>query len=234
MPDQRFVEAVLDPSLIPAVYDGCDQWCDYCPLTARCLAFRCRPPGGSPSDIHHDIAQAMYESMRELKARHEAQGTAVPGALDWLLRHDSRETVKFVPVDDPLERLGRRYVMLAASYLVSRRDVSLDVPRRPDGPTPLDVVIRFHMLIAAKIYRAVIAASQAARAADGGAARDASLSAKVALLCADRSDEALSVLALDDEDPQVGHLRQHLRRVIRELEGRFPSARGTVRPGFDE
>jgi hypothetical protein len=234
MPDQRFVEAVLDPTLIPQVYDGCDQWCDYCPLTARCLAFRCRPAGGSSGDIYHDVAEAMYESMRELKTKHEAQGTAVPDVLEWLLRHDPRETATIVPVDDPLERLGRRYVMLTAAYLVSRRDISLEVPWRPGGATPLDVVIRFHMLIAAKIYRAVIAASQAARAADGGAARDASLSAKVALLCADRSDEALSVLALDDEDPRVGHLRQHLRRMIRELEGRFPSARGTVRPGFDE
>ena len=213
MPDQRFVEAVLDPSLIPAVYDGCDQWCDYCPLTARCLAFRCRPAGGSSGDIYHDVAEAMYESMRDLKAKHEAQGAAVP---------------------DALERLGRRYVMLTAAYLVSRRDLSLEVPRRPDGPTPLDIVIRYHMLIAAKIYRAVIESSRAARSADADASRAASLSAKVALLCADRSDEALSVLALDDEDPRVGHLRQQLRRVVRELEARFPAARGTVRPGFDE
>ena len=234
MPDQRFVEAVLDPSLIPAVYDGCDQWCDYCPLTARCLAFRCRPAGGSSGDIYHDVAEAMYESMRDLKMKHEAQGAAVPDALEWLLRNDPRQTTKFVPVDDPLERLGRRYVMLTAAYLVSRRDLSLEVPRRPDGPTPLDIVIRYHMLIAAKIYRAVIESSAAARAADAGAARDANLSAKVALLCADRSDEALSVLALDDEDPRVGHVRQQLRRVIRELEARCPSARGTVRPGFDE
>jgi hypothetical protein len=233
MPDQRFVEAVLDPSLIPAVYNGCDQWCDYCPLTERCLAFRCRPANGSSGDIYHDVAEAMAESMRELKAAHEAQGVAVPEALEWLLRNDSREPMKYEPIDDPLERLGRRYLMLAGAYLVSRSDVSLDIPRRSSGPTPLDLVVRYHMLIAAKIYRAVISSRRAARSADEGAAWDANISAKVALLCAERSDEAWAVLALDDADPRIGHVRQQLRRVLRELEARFPGARALVRPGFD-
>jgi hypothetical protein len=233
MPDQRFVEAVLDPDMIPAIYNGCDQWCDYCPLTARCPAFRCRPASGSAGDVYHDIAEAMSEAMRQLKAAHGTSGVAAPEALDWLLQNDPRETTKYVPVDDALERMGRRYAILAAAYLVSRRDVSIEIPKRPGGPTPLDIVVRYHLLIAAKIYRAIVSSSRAARTGDEGASADAALAARVALLCADRSDEALSVLALDDADPRIGSMRDQLRRLRREVEARFPEARGLARPGFE-
>jgi hypothetical protein len=43
MPDSPFVQLAPDPTLIPAVHDTCDQWCIYCPATARCLAFRLDP-----------------------------------------------------------------------------------------------------------------------------------------------------------------------------------------------
>jgi len=37
----------------------------------------------------------------------------------------------------------------------------------------------------------------------------------------------------DDDDARLKLLRGQLRRVRRELEGRFPDARGVVREGFD-
>lgn len=43
MADLSFVQLATDPNLIPGVYNACDQWCDYCPVTARCLAFKCQP-----------------------------------------------------------------------------------------------------------------------------------------------------------------------------------------------
>src|SRR3954454_16976593 len=231
MPDLRFADAALDPRIIPAIYNGCDQWCDYCPATDRCLAFRCRPAGGSSVDIYRDISDAMQETMQLLHAARPLGGSA-PVALG---RPDHGEACAPTPgtLDDPLERMGRRYVMLAAAYLVTRDDVEVQIPKRPDGPTPLDVVVRYHMLIAAKVYRALLSASADARTGAEAGLAEANLSAKVALLCADRSDEALSVVALDDPDPRVGHLRDHLRRLCRDLEARFPGARGTARPGFD-
>jgi hypothetical protein len=79
-----------------------------------------------------------------------------------------------------------------------------------------------------------MSAADAARTGSSDARLDADLSAKVALLGVDRSDEALQVMALDDRDPRLEHLRQQLRRLRRELEARFPAARALVRPGFDE
>ena len=43
MADLRFLTLATDPNLVPGIYNGCDQWCHYCPATERCLAYKCRP-----------------------------------------------------------------------------------------------------------------------------------------------------------------------------------------------
>jgi hypothetical protein len=43
MPESPVVQLALDSTLIAAIHDTCDQWCTYCPATARCLAFRIDP-----------------------------------------------------------------------------------------------------------------------------------------------------------------------------------------------
>src|SRR5919198_2976170 len=39
--NRRFVQIAADPRLIPGVHHHCDEWCHYCPVTDRCLTFRC-------------------------------------------------------------------------------------------------------------------------------------------------------------------------------------------------
>ena len=36
-----FATIARDPAIIPGVHHHCAEWCDSCPVTARCLAFRC-------------------------------------------------------------------------------------------------------------------------------------------------------------------------------------------------
>jgi hypothetical protein len=60
------------------------------------------------------------------------------------------------------------------------------------------------------------------------------MSAGVSLVAIDRSGDALEVMALDDADQRIEHMRRHLARLRREAEGRFPAARGLVRPGLDD
>jgi hypothetical protein len=234
MPNLRFMSLATDPNLIPGVYNGCDQWCDYCPLTKRCLAFQCRPRPDVRSDIYHDMAEAMYASMNYLKERHEAEGLELPEDLTRILEDDPRKRIKSVPVDDPLERMGKHYVTLAAAFLMTRDEVQEEIPKRPDGPTPFDVFLWYHMLIATKIYRAIMSSAEAARAGSRRSREDADSSAKVALPGIDRSHEALQVMALDDPDPRIDHMRRHLARLRREVDGRFPAARTLLRPGFDD
>jgi hypothetical protein len=235
MIDLSFVQLATDPNLIPGVYNACDQWCDYCPVTARCLAFKCQPAHGD-GNIYDNIANAMRASMTLLKNCHEAEGLKPPERLLQLLENGPREHVSQVPLDDGLDRMARHYAVLATAFLATTDHPPLRhrFPKREHGPTPFEVFAFYHVLIAIKIHRAIVSSGEAARGGDAGARADSDMSAKVALVSIDRSSEALQVMALDDPDPRIEHMRRHLARLRREVEGRFPAARSFVRPGLDQ
>ena len=235
MVDLSFVQLATDPNLIPGVYNACDQWCDYCPVTARCLAFKCQPAQGG-GNIYDNIADAMRASMILLKNCHEAEGLKPPDMLLQLLADDPRRRVERVPLNDALDRMAKHYAVLATAFLATTVHPPLThrLPKREHGPTPFEVFVFYHVLIAIKIHRAIVSSAEAARGGCAGARADSDMSAKVALVSIDRSDEALQVMALDDEDSRIEHMRRHLARLRREVEGRFPAARAFIRPGLDK
>jgi len=236
MADLRFLTLATDPNLIPGIYNGCDQWCHYCPATARCLAFTCMPDSGD-GNIYENIEARMFESMQYLKACHEAEGLKPPEDLLRLLNGERPSaSAKYVPIDDALERMGKHYAALATAFLATSDEPipPNPMPKRPHGPTPFDVFLYYHVPIAAKIYRAISSSLEAARTGSTQARWDSDVSAKVALVGIDRSDEALQVMTLDDTDPRIEHMRRHLSRLRREVAGRFPAARTLVRPGLDD
>jgi hypothetical protein len=53
------------------------------------------------------------------------------------------------------------------------------------------------------------------------------------LIGMDRSLDALVAISAEDDDPRLESLQAHLRRLRREVEARFPSARTFVRAGID-
>ena len=118
MADLRFLQLATDPNLIPGVYNACDQWCDYCPVTARCLAFKCQPAAGG-SDIYDNVAEVMRASMTFLKDCHEAEGLAPPEELLRMLEHDPPSPPTYAPFDDPLGRMGKHYAILATAFLAT-------------------------------------------------------------------------------------------------------------------
>jgi hypothetical protein len=226
-----FVRLALDPTLIPGIYNGCDQWCMYCPVTARCLAYRCNPEVHTGKrDIYRGLADRLYESLAYLKNRCAAEGRPIP-EIDAMMADDPRNT-QLVPLDDPIERAGRRYGQLSIAYLLSRPDCPSEMKPRALGPTPLEVFAWFHRLVPAKVYRALVSAMCAARG-EPHRGDDALVSAKVALIGMDRSLAALAALAAEEADPRLEFLQAHLRRLRREVDGRFPAARSFVRLGFD-
>jgi hypothetical protein len=235
MPDLRVLKLAVDPTLVPGIYNGCDQWCDYCPATGRCLAFRCRPDAGGGT-IHESVEHQLLESMRFLKACHDAEGLEPPEDLVRLLNGERLARAQYAPIDDPLERMGKHYAVLAAAFLATAggEAPARPLPRRAHGPTPFEVFLFYHVLVAVKIYRAISSSHEAARAGSARARWDADVSAKVALIAIDRSEEALQVMALDDDDTRLPHMRRHLSRLRREVEERFPASRALVRPGLDD
>jgi hypothetical protein len=235
-----FVDATLDPTVIPGVYNTCDEWCAYCPVTARCLAYRCRPPGDdSPGGcgIYLNIADRLRESMEMVRELHAADGRVIP-ELEELLNDRSEPTERDIPAGDALNDMARRYAITAGRYLQSLSDVSGTMQRRPEGPTALEVFAWFHFLIAAKVCRAIVSRAAAAREArlegrEADLGCEALYSAKVALIGIDRSRQALRELQRDDANPRLAQMEAQLRRLAKEVDGRFPGARAVLRPGLD-
>src|SRR5215471_6381105 len=159
MADLRFLTLATDPNLVPGIYNGCDQWCHYCQATDRCLAFKCRPDSGGGS-IYQNIEDKVFESMRYLKACHDAEGLEPPEDLVRLLNGERPTSARYAPIDDPLERMGKHYAVLATAFLAtSDHEVPENpLPKRESGPTPFEVFLFYHVLIAIKIYRAISSA----------------------------------------------------------------------------
>jgi hypothetical protein len=68
---------------------------------------------------------------------------------------------------------------------------------------------------------------------DGRALINTIASGRVALLGIDRSRAAIQGLQEEEDDARLAAMSGHLRRLAREVEGRFPEARRFVRPGLD-
>jgi len=227
-----FNQVCLDPTLITGIYGTCDQWCLYCPATERCLAFRCSPEIRSgKQNVYQALADRLYEGITFYKKLCDGQGTPTP-EIDAMLSNDPRQCTTLEPVDDPLERTARRYGRLSAAYLTSRVDYPLEMRRHPSGPRPFEVFAWFHVLIPAKLYRALLCSTAISRG-DESRKGEEQASAKVALIGIDRSLDALAAMALDDEDARLELLSAQLRRVKREAEARFPAARRFYREGLD-
>jgi hypothetical protein len=225
------VKAAQDPTLIPGIYDMCDQWCAYCPATTRCLAWRAMPRtkvGGG--DLERDVAERMAEGVELLKGlwtAEEREATA-----DAVLAAGSGERAMLDVAQDPLVRMAERYLELSSRYLRTRPDFPFEMQRRPTGPTPFEIFAWYHALLAAKVYRSLFSSTQAAFG-DSAFQEDALASAKVALIGLDRSLDALTVMALDGADPRLPTMETLLRRLRQGLEQRFPGARSFVRAGLD-
>jgi hypothetical protein len=84
-----FVQAASDPTLIPGVYDTCDQWCMYCPVSNRCLAYRCNADQSGSANISRRLADRLFEGLTFLKKLCEAEGRPTT-EIDAMLSNDPR------------------------------------------------------------------------------------------------------------------------------------------------
>ena len=180
----RFVELAADPSLIPGIYNYCDQWCTYCPHTERCLAYKCLRDQEQrrPGDIFEDLAASVNEMISFSRDVVQAEGGDTPLAEIASLQPIGASLDPPV-IDDPLERRGREYAMETARFLMS---VAPSFPPPGTGraggtPAAIEVVVWYHALIAVKIYRALASAAMSQQDKPG-LADDAQGSAKVALI----------------------------------------------------
>jgi hypothetical protein len=214
---------------IPGVYKYCDDWCEFCRVTARCTSHRVRQAWEARRrrDSTFD-ADDLVAFTREVAA---AAGETTPG-LDALMAGDPKGEYQPVPADEGLCLLASQYAV-GAGFLLTRagwRPPASGTLGRSPGPQ--DVLAWYHQFLAMRATRALVAAARADRGIPGER-DDAEGSAKIALVGIDRSRAALARLTDGRHARICRHLDGMLESLAAGLEARIPGARAFVRIGLD-
>jgi len=214
---------------IPGVYKYCDDWCEFCRVTARCTSHRVRQAWEARrrADPAMD-ADDLVAFTREVAA---AAGETTPG-LDAQLAGDPTGEYQPAPADEGLLLLASQYAVGAGFLLAKagwRPPASGTFGR---SPGPQDVLAWYHHFLALRTSRALVAAARADRGIPGER-DDADGSAKIALIGIDRSRAALELMAGDRHGKICRHLDGLLQSLASGLEARIPGARAFVRIGLD-
>jgi hypothetical protein len=227
----RFLAIAKDPAIVPGVHHHCDEWCDYCPATARCFGFRCteefrkyhRRRRGDPTFDSVEQAAAFTQEMSA------AEGVPTP-ELDLLLKGTAASAG--LQTSDPLAGVAWDYAVGVALLMAAATDRI--VTARPRHPTPAaeNVVLWYHLRIYFRLVRALVAKERSA-AGLGGRVEDAIGSAKLVLVSAARSRDALRTLAERFDPAEISRLISLLDAIERGIDTRLPAARRFVRLGLD-
>ena len=261
MDTDRIDELAKDPRLIPGIFNYCDQWCERCPFTSRCMNYalgeeECDDPESQDIksqefwDTLHGIFEATIEMVMD---KAEEMGIDLDAAeFDEITAQQEhvRETAK----EQPCCRAAMTYVRRVDDWFDSTRGLlenkadeleslaQADIPgTKPTDEAAnicdcLDVIRWYQRQIYVKLCRAAGGAIRCELEGLDYAREDADGSAKVALIGIERSIAAWAALLphLPDQEPQILNLLATLERLLRQVEAAFPNARAFRRPGFDD
>ena len=229
--NRRFLEIARDPRIIPGVHHYCDEWCDYCALTARCLGFRCtkehrRTHGRGAADPTFLSVEEAVQFTRELSA---IDGMPTD-ELEMLVA--GGEAAGSLHTTYPLAGLALEYAVRAAQFLTTAAASAPATDPVPGIPPPYEVVLWFHVRIYLKITRALVAQTNT----DQGRLdrrEDANGCARLTLVAVERSRAALVALAGPAGEEGIHPIVALLDGIERSIDEQFPEARRYVRLGLD-
>jgi hypothetical protein len=230
MSPSTFLAIAKDPAIIPGVHHHCDEWCDYCLVTNRCLAFKCtdehrRRQGladGEPTFRSLDEAVAFTRSVAE------AEGSSTP-ELDALVAEGAERAG--LHTADPLAGAALDYAQQVAIGFAPIAELVARAPVRRSGPEPEEVVLWYHVRIYLRLVRALVA--REGRAPGGNRMEDANGSAKLVLVAIQKSRAAIERMQANEPAEDFTGLTSALVTLERGIEERFPDARMYVRVGLD-
>ena len=230
MSQSTFLAIAKDPTIIPGVHHHCDEWCDYCLVTNRCLAFKCtdehrRRQGladGEPTFRSLDEAVAFTRSVAE------AEGSSTP-ELDALVSEGAERAG--LHTADPLAGAALDYAQQVAIGFAPIAELVARAQVRRAGPEPEEVVLWYHVRIYLRLVRALVA--REGRAPGGDRMEDANGSAKLVLVAIQKSRAAIERMQANEPADDFTGLTSALVTLERGIEERFPDARTYVRVGLD-
>lgn len=230
MASSSFLAIAKDPAIIPGVHHHCDDWCDDCAVTARCLAFRCTAV--FRNEHGRADGQPTFRSIEEVvaftRAVAEVEGTSTP-ELDALVARGAAGVG--METSDPLASIACDYAVHVAMAFAPIALLVANAPVRPGGPEPEEVLLWYHVRIYMRTVRALVA--REGRAPGGDRTEDAIGSAKLALVAVRRSRAAAEALQTREPADDFTELSSMLDALERGLDERFPEARAYVRVGLD-
>ncbi|MDR2415027.1 MAG: hypothetical protein LBD64_08605 [Odoribacteraceae bacterium] len=237
---------------MPYIHDYCDRWCARCQLTSRCLSHAVEKWITARKDLPlADGYESLSFSLEEeaIYAIARDRGATPESLLGEDQLEGTREELEKAEGDEDddeafslLREQDVYYCFCIYELLIDEQQESLYemLDRIEDNAGDLERVrrveeslseVNWYMdLLYSKLKRAYYACSVPVMAL-----ADAAGSAKVALLAADASVKAWTVLR--DELPEVcakiNWIVVTLEQIREELTTRFPGAVGFKRPGFD-
>jgi hypothetical protein len=226
----RFLAVAKDPAIIPGVHHYCDEWCDYCAVTRRCLAFRCmkewrkqrgRPPADPPF-------ASMDEAARFTRELADAEGMRTD-ELDAILADPSGFSDR--ASSDPLASTAWEYAVGVAVLMMPVTTTIAALEPRPAGPGPEEIVLWCHLRIYMSVFQALTSAERRLATDTGG--DDALGCAKRTIVMAARSRRALQAIRTVDRAAEIDALVSLLGVLEQGIDERFPGARSFVRLGLD-
>lgn len=248
---ERYKKTLLDLAnsgrFIPGIYNYCDQWCERCTMTNKCLTFAHKKELNKDIDPEtNDINnENFWEQIRlsfeaAMEMLHEK-------AKDLGIDLDKPEKVERpVHIDSPLEDLAKNFGYKMHDWLKTNQEALADKANQilllknkeiaQKFTDALEVVKWYHFFIAAKVYRAHMNLEKRQGGDDEyGVYSDNLGSAKIAIIAAERSFEALSIIytEMKENEDEILKFLARLSHIKKQLLTTFPGVMEFKRPGFD-
>jgi hypothetical protein len=255
------VNLASNPNFISGIYNYCDRWCERCPFTSRCMNFALGE-GQFPDPRSRDINNAVFwEKMAEIfqvtlamvKETAKREGIDLD-ALDMEAIAQQERLNAETAKNHECSRAAKVYGAMVDNWFDLAKDLfeekekelNMKVRLAIPGANPFDQaaslkeaveVIRWYQhQIYVKLVRAIRGKREETSRLPDGYPNDSDGSAKVALIAIDRSIAAWGEMHnhFSEHEDDILDLLVHLERLRRKIEKVFPSARESVRPGFDD
>jgi hypothetical protein len=250
---RTLTELASNPDLISGIYNYCER----CPLTARCLVYATEQEDDDNDPESHDIQNeafwrklgSIFQETQEMIAEwaREAGVDLSEISEEEDPEYEKRRRRK---VDNhSLARAGKKYANDASDWfrefdqtveISDLRETESDIEQKERLEDAREVIYWYQYQIAVKTMRALLGRVDEEEFDNEIASevfpKDSNGSAKVALIGIDRSIAAwrLMQLSLPDRAESIVPLILQLERLRHRIEKAFPEARDFIRPGFDE